>query len=198
MNVVIIDYKAGNTRSVQFALARLGVAAQLRQEAAIIQAADRVIFPGVGAAGWAMEQLAARGLTAVIPALQQPVLGICLGMQLLCAHSEEGAVPGLGVFPTTVRALQPTPLYNVPHVGWNTLAGRQDSPLLKDIPNGSSFYFVHSYAVPTTDYTSAEAVHGSTFSAMLERDNFYATQFHPEKSGALGAKILENFMQLKD
>lgn len=198
MKVVIIDYKAGNTRSVQFALARLGIEAQLSQDAAVIQAADRVIFPGVGAAGWAMEQLATRGLTTVIPALKQPVLGICLGMQLLCAHSEEGDVAGLGVFSTTVKALEPAPNYNVPHVGWNTLGGSQKSVLLNGIEEERAFYFVHSYAVPVEAYTTASTQHGTTFSAMLERDNFYATQFHPEKSGKLGAKVLENFIHLTD
>jgi glutamine amidotransferase len=195
MNIVIIDYKAGNTRSLQFALSRLGVNAQLSKDAATIQAADGVFFPGVGAAGFAMQQLQESGLDALLPTLKQPVLGICLGMQLLCTASEENAAKGLGVFDATVQALTPAPGLKVPHMGWNVLHN-QNSTLLKGLPDAPYFYFVHSYAVPVLPQTTAQCTHGQAFSAMLEQGNFYAVQFHPEKSGYLGAQLLTNFLTL--
>ncbi len=195
MNVVIIDYKAGNTRSLQFALSRLGVNAQLSKDPATLRAADGVFFPGVGAAGFAMQQLRESGLDQVIPTLKQPVLGICLGMQLLCQASEENAAQGLGIFDTTVQAIPPALGLKVPHMGWNALQ-EQKSPLLKGLPDAPYFYFVHSYAVPVVAETTAQCTHGQPFSAMLERDNFYAVQFHPEKSGPLGAQLLTNFLTL--
>lgn len=195
MKVVIIDYKAGNTRSLQFALSRLGVEAILSKDWATIQAADKVFFPGVGAAGFAMQQLKASGLEELIPQLTQPVLGICLGMQLLCKASEENAAQGLGIFDTIVQAIPPASGLKVPHMGWNQLQ-EENSPLLKGLPPSSYFYFVHSYAVPVVGNTTAQATHGQTFSAMLEKDNFYAVQFHPEKSGPVGAQLLANFLAL--
>lgn len=195
MKVVIIDYKAGNTRSLQFALRRLGVDAVLSKDWGTIQAADRVFFPGVGAAGFAMTQLQKSGLDELIPTLTQPVLGICLGMQLLCMASDENAAQGLGVFDTRVTALPVAVGLKVPHMGWNQLQV-ENSRLLVNIPTASYFYFVHSYAVPVLDATTAECTHGHAFSAMLEKDNFYAVQFHPEKSGVLGAQLLSNFLRL--
>lgn len=193
MKVVIIDYKAGNTRSLQFALSRLGFNAEVSKDWATIKAADRVFFPGVGAAGFAMQQLRESGLEELIPNLTQPVLGICLGMQLLCTASEENEAQGLGVFDATVNALPAAPGLKVPHMGWNPLQ-EEKSILLNGIPASTYFYFVHSYAVPILDSTTAQCTHGQAFSAMLERDNFYAVQFHPEKSGSMGAHLLSNFL----
>jgi glutamine amidotransferase len=195
MKVVIIDYKAGNTRSLQFALSRLGVEAVLTKDWKLIQAADRVFFPGVGAAGFAMEQLRASGVDELIPTLTQPLLGICLGMQLLCNASEENNAQGLGVFDTTVQAIPPAPNLKVPHMGWNQLQA-ENSVLLQGLPPSAYFYFVHSYAVPVVEETAAVSTHGQPFSAMLEKDNFYAVQFHPEKSGPVGAQLLANFLAL--
>ncbi len=195
MNVVIIDYKAGNTRSLQFALSRLGMKATLSKDWTTIKAADRVFFPGVGAAGFAMAQLRESGLETLIPTLTQPVLGICLGMQLLCTASDENSAAGLGVFDTRVTALPVAPGLKVPHMGWNQLQ-QENSCLLKGLPAAPYFYFVHSYAVPVVSATTAVCTHGQAFSALLEKDNFYAVQFHPEKSGAIGAQLLSNFLTL--
>ncbi len=192
MNLVLIKYNAGNIQSVLHALERLGVSAVLSDKEEVIRAADKVIFPGVGEASSTMRTLRQFGLDRLIPALRQPVLGICLGMQLMCAYSEEGETDCLGIFPERVRRFPDLGL-KVPHMGWNLLQTVR-SPLLKDLPAEPYVYFVHSYYVEKGPDTIATADYGLTFSAALARDNFVATQFHPEKSGAVGAKILENFV----
>ncbi|BDS11837.1 imidazole glycerol phosphate synthase subunit HisH [Aureispira anguillae] len=195
MKIAIIDYKAGNTRSVQFALERLGVSAVLTKDPTLLAAADKVIFPGVGEARSAMTYLKKEGLDLAIKNLVQPVLGICLGMQLLCAFSEEGNVEGLNIFPARVKRFIPHPNLKVPHIGWNTLTCNS-VPLLAGIPMDSYAYFVHSYYVELGAYTIATCSYGGNFSAALQKDNFYATQFHPEKSNQIGMQILKNFLAL--
>lgn len=192
MKVVIIDYGAGNIQSIRFALDRLGATAVLSHDAEEIQKATHVIFPGVGEASSAMEKLCATGLDKVIPTLSQPVLGICLGMQLMCRSSEEGNTKGLGVFDTEVLRFK-TDL-NVPHMGWNTVDGSGN--LFLNIPQNSHFYLVHSYYANVCNDTVASCTYDIPFSAALARDNFYGTQFHPEKSGGVGATLLQNFLNL--
>ena len=192
MKVVIIDYGAGNIQSIRFALERLGATAILSHDADIIQKAKHVIFPGVGEASSAMEKLQATGLDKIIPNLEQPVLGICLGMQLMCRSSEEGNTKGLGIFDTEVLRFK-TDL-NVPHMGWNTVSGK--GALFSDIPKNSHFYLVHSYYANVCNDTVAHCTYDLTFSAALARNNFYGTQFHPEKSGSMGATLLQNFLRL--
>ena len=199
MNTVIIKYNAGNVQSVLFALERIGITAVVSDDPELIQKADKVILPGVGEAGSAMKYLEAHGLDRTIRALRQPVLGICLGLQLLCKYSEEGDVNCLGLFDTDVRKFRSSfdekDKLKVPHTGWNTITGLK-SELFKGIPENSYMYFVHSYyaemginTISTTDYTLK-------FSSALKKNNFYAVQFHPEKSGEDGLKLLENFMNL--
>lgn len=190
MKVAIIDYGTGNTRSVQLALERIGVQAQLTADAQEIRSADKVIFPGVGHARAAMDVLRAQKLDILIPSLQQPVLGICLGMQLLCAHSEEGDTPCLGIFQERVK-LFPA-LDKVPHMGWNTTTAVKEQSLFPD----GWYYFVHSYYVPLSSYSVLACDYISGFSAAIQRDNFYGVQFHPEKSGKTGELLLENFIKL--
>lgn len=192
MKVVIIDYGAGNIQSIRFALERLGATAILSHDADTIQKAKHVIFPGVGEASSAMEKLQATGLDKIIPNLEQPVLGICLGMQLMCRSSEEGNTKGLSIFDTEVLRFK-TDL-NVPHMGWNTVSGK--GTLFSDIPKNSHFYLVHSYYANVCNDTVAQCTYDLTFSAALARDNFYGTQFHPEKSGSIGATLLQNFLRL--
>ncbi len=192
MSVVIVDYGAGNIQSIRFALARLGTTAVLSDDAAVIKAASHVIFPGVGEASSAMEKLRASGLETLIPTLTQPVLGICLGMQLMCNHTEEGNTEGLKIFDTEVVRF--TTELNVPHMGWNTVQGK--GVLFDGIPQNSHFYLVHSfYAMPNEDLIGA-CTYAVPFAAALAKDNFYGTQFHPEKSGAVGAQLLKNFLAL--
>ena len=155
-----------------------------------------MILPGVGAAGPAMARLQALDLVDVLRGLTQPVLGVCLGMQLLCAHSEEGDVDGLGVVPATVQHLSARPGLRVPHMGWNRLLARADHPLLDGLTADAQAYFVHSYAVPLGDYTIAATEHGQTFAAVLARGNFFGMQFHPERSAAVGMRLLRNFLSL--
>jgi imidazole glycerol-phosphate synthase subunit HisH len=193
MNIVIIKYNAGNIRSVIFALERLGIKATVSDDPALITAADKVIFPGVGEASSAMQYLQARGLDTVIRSLTQPTLGICLGMQLLCAHSEENDVDCLGIIPQEVKKFSATS-GKVPQIGWNDIYNLQ-SPLFNNVPQNSFVYFVHGYYVAFGENTIATANYGLEYSAALHRDNFYATQFHPEKSGEIGEKILENFLK---
>ncbi|MDO6391529.1 imidazole glycerol phosphate synthase subunit HisH [Pontibacter sp. BT731] len=193
MNLVIVDYKAGNVQSVLFALERLGVQATLSSDFETIRAADKVIFPGVGEASSAMAQLRARNLDKLLPTLQQPFIGVCLGMQLLCEHSEEGDTEMLGIIPLPVKRFQ-TEL-KVPHMGWNQLEKLQ-SPLFTGIAEGEYAYYVHSFYVPMSDYTIAQTSYPEPFSAALQYKNFYAAQFHPEKSGAAGSQILENFLAI--
>ncbi|WP_347160381.1 imidazole glycerol phosphate synthase subunit HisH [Pontibacter chitinilyticus] len=193
MNLVIVDYKAGNVQSVLFALERLGVQATLSSDFETIKAADKVIFPGVGEASSAMAQLRAQNLDKLLPELQQPFFGVCLGMQLLCQHSEEGETDLLGIIPLSVKRFE-TEL-KVPHMGWNQLESL-NSPLFAGLPEQEFVYYVHSYYVPLSAYTIAQTNYPDPFSAALQYKNFYAAQFHPEKSGPAGAQILKNFLAL--
>jgi glutamine amidotransferase len=195
-SVVLVDAGGTNIGSVRYALQRLGVEAPLTADAERIRAAARVILPGVGAAGPAMARLRELGLVDVLRALTQPVLGVCLGMQLLCAHSEEGGVDCLGVIPAVVRRMTPAPGLRVPHMGWNRLRVLREHPLLDGIEPDAQAYFVHSYAVPTGDCTLAWAEHGQALSAVVARGNFFGMQFHPERSAAVGARLLHNFLAL--
>ncbi len=190
MNTVIVDYNAGNIQSLCYALDRLGVSYLLSHEPDVISAAERVFIPGVGAAASAMENLQERGLDLLIPQLKQPVLGICLGMQLLCGSSEEGNTSCLGIIPQPVLKFPEMPGVKVPHMGWNTVQS-----CILDTENESWMYFVHSYYVPVCEYTAAQAVHGIPFSAMVRKKNFWGMQFHPEKSGTPGTVLIEKFLQ---
>ncbi|MRT94610.1 imidazole glycerol phosphate synthase subunit HisH [Ancylomarina sp. 16SWW S1-10-2] len=192
-NIVIINYEAGNIQSVKYALERLGVSAEISNCEATIKHADKVIFPGVGEAAWAMNALKKNGLDKLIPQLKQPVLGVCLGMQLMCASSEEGNTKGLDIFP--VETLKFPAEDKVPHMGWNQL-NQLNGDLFKGIKNNDFVYFVHSYYVPVNKYTTSETNYIRPFSASLQKDNFYACQFHPEKSGDIGQEILSNFINL--
>ena len=192
-NVAIVKYNAGNVRSVQFALARLGVEPVLTDDPAALRAASHVIFPGVGEASSAMAYLRERGLDQVIPTLEQPVLGICLGLQLLCKHSEEADTTCLGVFHTDVRRFQGDA--KIPQIGWNTVH-HDGSGLFADIPEAAHFYFVHSfYAEPSTEQI-ARTEYIVPFASALSHDNFHAVQFHPEKSADVGSQLLQNFLSL--
>lgn len=195
MSVVIINYNAGNVQSVLFALERLGVNAQLTADHATIKAADKVIFPGVGEASTTMQYLREQGLDEVIRQLEQPVLGVCLGMQLLCQHSEENDTDCLGIIPQRVVRFRPAAGEKVPHMGWNSLHGLEGSWLPQSL-HGQHTYFVHSYYVEKGPYTSAITDYVQPFSSALQKDNYYATQFHPEKSGRVGAEILQAFIDL--
>ncbi len=200
MNVAIVKYNAGNIYSVDYALKRLGVQAEITADKEKLRAADRVIFPGVGEASFTMQHLRAEGLDAVIRDLRQPVLGICLGMQLMCRHSEEGNVEGLGVFDADVRLFHPhCHEEKVPHMGWNTLQELKGELYKGFNPLHPEYaYFVHSYYVPVCVHTAATTDYIQPFSASLHKDNFYATQFHPEKSGTVGETILRNFLNLTE
>ena len=193
MNIVLIDYGAGNTKSVQFALKRLGVEAILTNNEALIRKSDKVIFPGVGHANAAMEKLRQVGLDKIIPNLKQPVLGVCLGMQLMCNFSEEGDTNGLGIFDLNV--LKFSTANKIPQIGWNTIADLK-SKLFNGLQESEFMYFVHSYYVPLAKETIATAQYGINYSAALQKDNFYGCQFHPEKSGDKGEMILKNFLNL--
>ena len=194
--IAIIDYDAGNIRSVGNALQRLGAQYELTADPARILAADKVILPGVGNAARAMENLRERGLCELIKGLRRPVLGICVGMQLMCRDSEEGPTQGLGLFDAHVRRFAEAPDAKVPHMGWNAL-GNLDSKLFRGLSGGCFVYFVHSYYAGLGPDTIATCRHGAQlFSAALKYENFYGTQFHPEKSGPVGAAILRNFLAL--
>lgn len=194
MKVAVVKYNAGNIQSVMNALRRVGVDPVLTDNPVELRKADRVIFPGQGEASHAMEYLQTHGLDQVIKSLTQPVLGICIGQQLMCEHSEEGNVDCLGIFPAQVLRFHPHKHeQKVPHMGWNQLENVQD-PLLEGINEGAFVYFVHSFYVPTTDYTIATTNHILSFSSAMRKDNFMATQFHPEKSGSVGERILTNFL----
>jgi glutamine amidotransferase len=195
MNAVIIKYPGGNVQSVAFALQRLGVAPSVTDDVEEIRQAERVIFPGVGEAATAMRYLRERRLDQLIPTLRQPVLGICLGMQLMCRRSEERDTTGLSVFDVDVIRFTGTAV-KVPHMGWNKLHTTRDW-----MERGSEdpfVYFVHSYFVPLNPYTVAQATYGQPFSAGLRKGNFFAVQFHPEKSGLPGSRILERFLSVQD
>ncbi len=194
MKVAIVKYNAGNTASVANALARLGVEPLITGDAELLRSADKVIFPGVGEASTAMAYLSERGLDEVIPSLRQPVLGVCLGMHLLCSSSDENDTKCLGLLPYRVRRFLGDGL-KVPHMGWNQLADLR-GPLFEGIAEGEFVYFVHSYFVESGDHTTAECIYGEKFTAALSYENFHAVQFHAEKSGKVGERILENFLNL--
>jgi glutamine amidotransferase len=194
--VAIIDGGGANIASLQFALARLGVTGQLTVDPGVIRNASHVILPGVGAAADSMSRLEKAGLIELIPELCQPFLGICLGLQLLFSFSAEDDTTCLGVFTGNARLFESTPERAVPHMGWNQINAQRESVLLTGIPDGSYFYFVHSFAVELNDNTLATADYGGPFTAIAERDNFCATQFHPERSGQCGARLLENFLAM--
>lgn len=194
MKIAIVKYNAGNTVSVANALRRLGVEAVITDLADELRSADRIIFPGVGEASSAMRYLRARHLDTLIPTLKQPVLGICLGMQLMCAFSDENDATCLGIFPHRVRGFESKEL-KIPHTGWNRINSLR-SPLFSDVPDGEYVYFVHGYFVETGQDSTALTTYGIEFSAGVTHNNFHAVQFHPEKSGDAGARILENFLKL--
>ena len=196
MDTVIIDSGGANLASLQFALERLEAPAIVTSNPADVIGATRVILPGVGSAHDAMNRLRASGLAEVLPTLKQPVLGICLGMQLLFARSEEGPTQCLGVVDDTVRRLKAEPGRPVPHIGWNQLNLLRDDPLLENIAENDYVYFVHSYAARVSDVTLAATDYGAQVSAAVRRGNFWGTQFHPERSGKTGAKVLANFLRL--
>ena len=193
MKTVIIKYNAGNVQSVMYALDRLGVEYLWTDDETEIRSADKVIFPGVGEASTSMNYLRERGLDKVIPSLRQPVLGTCVGMQLMCRHSEENDTTCMGIFDIAVKRFQSATL-KVPHVGWNTIFDFK-SPLTQGLPDQSYVYFVHSYYAELSNYTIAKTDYVAPFSAMLQRDNFYAAQFHAEISSKAGSLILENFLK---
>ncbi|MGA0896439.1 MAG: imidazole glycerol phosphate synthase subunit HisH [Flavobacteriaceae bacterium] len=191
--VAIIDYDAGNVRSLQFALERLGAESTLTDDALEIENADKIIFPGQGAAGKAMEKLKNKGLDKLIPKLKQPVLGICLGMQLLCESTEEDQSQGLGIVKGKVTRFSDR--VKVPQMGWNSISNLK-SPLFKGIKAGDFMYLVHSYFVPILPETIAQSDYDGPYSVALQKDNFYGVQFHPEKSSTSGRLLLKNFLDL--
>lgn len=193
---VVVAGAGANLTSLCCALERLGAAATVSADGATIAAAARVILPGVGAPGPAMQQLAAAGLTALMPRLRQPVLGICLGMQLLYAYSEEGATRCLGILPGRIARLESAPDRPVPHMGWNTLESLTPDPLLQGLAAGEHVYFVHGYAAAPGEATLARTDYGGPLSAVVRSGNFCGTQFHPERSGDTGARLLGNFLRL--
>lgn len=193
MDLVIINYGAGNIQSIRFAFQRLGYDLDLSSDPDRIRSADKVIFPGVGEASSAMRKLEHSGLDHLIPELKQPVLGICLGMQLMCRNSEEGATKGLGIFQTEVVRFSED--LKVPQIGWNGIHELK-SPLFQGISEHEYIYLVHSYYAPLSEETIAVSDYGGAYSAALARDNFYGVQFHPEKSGKAGAQILANFLKI--
>jgi glutamine amidotransferase len=194
MSIAVVDSGGANISSVLHALRRLGAEPDFTSDADTIRCADRVILPGVGAAGHAMEVLEEHGLAGVIRALRQPVLGICLGMQLLFESSEEDDAQLLGLIPARLRRLPENPGLRVPHMGWNAIHNVCDDPLTASL-NGEWFYFVHSYAAPLGAWTLSTSVHGEPFSAVVRRENFHGAQFHPERSAGAGAALLQHFME---
>jgi len=194
MKIAIIKYNAGNTQSVIFALERMGIKPVLTNDWEELKSADKVIFPGVGEASSTMEHLKEMNLDKLIKDLKQPTLGICLGMQLMCSHSEEGDTQGLGIFDATVRRFRSTRGEKIPHMGWNNLTYLNGNWIARGLPD-TNMYFVHSYYVPKCKETAAECDYILPFSAALHKNNFYAVQFHPEKSAKQGEKILRNFIE---
>ncbi|MBL0683052.1 imidazole glycerol phosphate synthase subunit HisH [Aquimarina mytili] len=193
MKIVIINYGAGNIQSIKFAIQRLGYEAVLSDNPEEIKSADKVIFPGVGEASSAMKKLKASGLDTLVPQLKQPVLGICLGMQLMCNYTEEGDTQGLGIF--DVNVLRFNHGVKVPQIGWNQIESLK-SPLFENVEEKEYIYLVHSYYAPVMEETIAQSNYGIAYSTALHKDNFYGTQFHPEKSSVTGERILRNFLNL--
>jgi imidazole glycerol-phosphate synthase subunit HisH len=198
--VAIVRYNAGNIQSLLYALERIGCTPVLSDEPEVLSSADKVIFPGVGEARSAMTYLHEHGLDTIIANLTQPVLGICIGMQLLCTHSEENDTPCIGVFPAIVRQFSPQSSlqqpFKVPHIGWNTLDMVNEHPLFAKVPPNSFVYYVHGYAANVVPETIATTDYIKPFSSAIHKNNFLAVQFHPEKSGAVGEQILRNFLAL--
>lgn len=194
--VVLVDSGGTNIGSVRYALERLGIDAQLSRDVRKIRAATHVILPGVGAAAPGMARLREAGLVDVVRELTQPVLGVCLGMQLLFEHSQEGDTSCLGLIPGSLRLFPKNGNLRVPHMGWNALRPKPASPLLNGIDDGAFAYFVHSYAAPLGPFTLASVDYGGAFSAVVQQRNFYGAQFHPERSASVGAKLLQNFIEL--
>ncbi|MEY4526126.1 MAG: Imidazole glycerol phosphate synthase subunit HisH [Bacteroidota bacterium] len=195
MEIAIIKYNAGNVASVMYALDRIGQKYKWTDDPEEIKKADKVIFPGVGEASTAMAYLKEKGLDTLIKGLKQPVLATCIGMQLLCKHSEEGNVDCIGVFDVEVKKFQSKDL-KIPHVGWNSIKPKGENPLMKGLKEEEFVYFVHSFYAPVNIYTTAVCEYVQPFSAMLHKDNFYAAQFHAEISGKAGEQILKNFLAL--
>ncbi|MFT7456415.1 MAG: glutamine amidotransferase [Marinobacter maritimus] len=200
MNIVIIDTGCANLSSVRFAIERLGYSVTVSKEPAILQQADKLFLPGVGTAKEAMANLIERNLVEPIKSLTQPVLGICLGMQMLATASEEGfgdqpIIETLGIVEGHIEKMDVVPLRS-PHMGWNQITPKLDEPLFKDIPAGSYFYFVHSYALQVNENTIASCEYGTPFTAAVNKNNFYGVQFHPERSGKAGAQLIKNFLEL--
>lgn len=197
MRILVIDYNAGNVQSVLFALKRLGHSAELSNDTSKIQAADKIIFPGVGEASSTMRFLRNKGLASLIPGIKQPFLGICLGLQILCKHSEENNTPCMGVFDEQIKKFTNTSESHlkIPHMGWNSISGLKGK-IFQDVPENSQVYFVHSYYATIGADTSAVCEYANNFSAALEKDNFFAVQFHPEKSADVGESILKNFLDI--
>jgi glutamine amidotransferase len=196
MSVAVVKLGVGNTASVLFALERLGARAELTDDPNIIAGAERVILPGVGAAAHAMRQIEQRGLRAALRAFSRPLLGICLGQQLLFDRSEEGDAEGLGLIPGVVTRLPASPHAISPHMGWSKLLQARPHPLLDGVAANAYAYFVHSYVCPVGEATLAQGEYGACFSAIVARDNIMGCQFHPERSGATGARILSNFLAM--
>lgn len=194
--LAIVDSGGANIASVRFALERLRVRSELTADPAVIRSADRVILPGVGSAAEGMKRLRARGLVDCVRGLTQPVLGICLGMQLLFESSAEGPTETLGLIPGRVTRLPDSPGIQVPHMGWNTVQTDQPVALLDGLAPEARYYFVHSYAGPVNEFILASCDHGTPFAAVVQRGNFSGVQFHPERSGAAGARLLQNFLTL--
>ena len=194
--IAIIDSGGANIASVKFALERLGADSVLTNDINIIRSAEKVLLPGVGTARLAMQRLSESGLVNCIGNLEQPVLGICLGMQLLFSRSAEGDTPMLGLFDPTCTAFKPTKNRSVPHMGWNRLDFRQGHPLLAGVDNGAHVYFVHSFFAPVISQTVAACQYGDEFTAIVSDKNFMGCQFHPERSGPVGARILQNFLEM--
>jgi len=196
LKIAILDYGIGNIRSVQNALARLGQDSFVSSNPQELAEADKLIFPGVGSAGFVMKQLKEKGLDKFLQKYKNPVLGICLGMQLLFDASEEDETECLGIISGRVKKFDASKCKTIPHISWNLINGQENNDLFKDIPQGSFVYFVHSYFAPISENTIAECFYGERFSAAIRKDNFWGTQFHPEKSGDIGSQILKNFLNL--